>query len=152
MNDKFILETDASLIGIGAVLKQGDNTIAYISRVLKCGEKNYTVMERETLAALWAMEKLEFYLIGKKFTLISDHKALEELHKKKEFGTPRVQRWLERFSKFDFDICYREGSKLLQSDALSREAASLTANYDCDDLSTKILKIHNDNGHRKKYL
>ncbi|KAG0439442.1 Retrovirus-related Pol polyprotein from transposon [Dictyocoela muelleri] len=116
--DPFVLETDASLIGLGAVLKQRNNPVAFISRVLKRAEKNYTVMERETLAALWSMEKLEYYLIGKRFTLISDHKSLEEIHKKKYFGTPRIQRWLERFSRFDFNVCYREGNKLIQADAL----------------------------------
>ncbi|KAG0439293.1 Retrovirus-related Pol polyprotein from transposon 17.6 [Dictyocoela muelleri] len=51
--DQFLLETDASNVGIGAVLKQNDQTISYISRVLKNAEKNYSITERESLAALW---------------------------------------------------------------------------------------------------
>ncbi|KAG0419782.1 Retrovirus-related Pol polyprotein from transposon [Dictyocoela roeselum] len=98
------------------------------------------------------MEKLEYYLIGKKFTLISDHKSLEEIHKKKDFGTPRIQRWLERFSRFDFNVCYREGNKLTQADALSR-VALIKQIEDCgldkDVIIKHILKIHEDCGHRK---
>ncbi|KAG0427191.1 Retrovirus-related Pol polyprotein from transposon 17.6, partial [Dictyocoela muelleri] len=82
--------------------------------------RNYSVTERETLAALWSMERFEYYLIGKKFTLISDHKALEEIHKKKDFYSLRIQRWLEIFSRFDFEVFYRVGESLEQADALSR--------------------------------
>ncbi|KAG0420596.1 Retrovirus-related Pol polyprotein from transposon [Dictyocoela roeselum] len=152
MSKDFILESDASLTGIGAVLKQDNATVAYISRVLKGAEKNYTVTERETQEALWAMEKFEFYLIGRKFLLISDHKALEQIHQKKDFGTPRIQRWLERFAKFDFSVCYREGSKLIQADALSRH--SMMNNMDQNDfqLQNIVIKLHKSNGHRKKHI
>lgn len=55
VNDSFIFIADASLIEIGAVMKQGYKSIAYVSSIIKGAENNYTVMVQETLAALWAM-------------------------------------------------------------------------------------------------
>ncbi|KAG0437706.1 Pol polyprotein [Dictyocoela muelleri] len=92
-------------------------------------------------------EKLRFLFDRKELYSYSDHEALEEIHNKKENGTARVQRWLERFSKFDFNICYREGSKLIQVDALSREAVMV--NIYNNNLESKILAIHYENRHRK---
>ncbi|KAG0422744.1 Retrovirus-related Pol polyprotein from transposon 17.6, partial [Dictyocoela muelleri] len=150
-HDEFLLETDASNMGIGAVLKQNDRSIAYVSRVLKGSEKNYSITERETLAALWSMEKLEQYLYGRKFTLISDHKAIEEILRKKDSGTPRIQRWMERFSKFDFNICYREVFKLEQADTLSRMFFNLKAEggFISTGIENKVLDLHIKYSHRK---
>ena len=89
---KFTLETDASDIGLGAILKQGEQIITFISKNLSPAERNYYITEREVLAALWAMEKLEFYLGTKEFSLITDHKAIEEIKIRQNFGSARVQR------------------------------------------------------------
>ncbi|KAG0433306.1 Retrovirus-related Pol polyprotein from transposon, partial [Dictyocoela muelleri] len=144
MEEKFILVTDASQNGIGAVLKQTGKSIAYISSVSKGAEINYSISEREMLAALWAMEKFEYYLIGRKLKIITDHKALEVIQRKKDFGSLIMQRWLERLSRFDFEVLYREGSKLIQADALSR---TVSVNTDTNLLTNmhgdnEILKLH----------
>ncbi|KAG0441496.1 Retrovirus-related Pol polyprotein from transposon [Dictyocoela muelleri] len=150
-NDKLTLETDASNIGIGGVLKQNNRSVVYISRVLKGSDKFYNITEMETLAASWAMEKLEFYLVGKKSNLILDHKAIEEIHRKKDFSTPKIQKRLERFSKFYFDIVYRKGSTLKQANTLSRMFVSVVPedNSLYEDLVKKILEIHKNYNHRK---
>ena len=62
LGKQFVLESDASDIGIGAVLKQGDEIVACFSRVLTPTERNYGITEREFLAGLSAMEKWAFYL------------------------------------------------------------------------------------------
>ena len=54
----FTLETDASDIGLGAILMQDRKAVAYASRTLKKAEKNYSITEREVLAALWSMENI----------------------------------------------------------------------------------------------
>lgn len=100
-NKEFYLETDASKIGLGAVLRQENGPIAYISRSLSNAEKKYSITEREVLAAIWAMEKFAYYLRGRRFKLTTDHKAMCELKNKLEFGSYRVQRWFDRIERFD---------------------------------------------------
>lgn len=82
-NKRFELETDASNVGVGAVLRQSQRPVIYISRSLNKAEKNYSISEKEVLGAIWAMEKLQYYLVGREFDLITDHKAIEEIKRKK---------------------------------------------------------------------
>ncbi|KAG0439565.1 Retrovirus-related Pol polyprotein from transposon [Dictyocoela muelleri] len=103
------------------------------------------------LAVSWAVEKLQYYLIHKKFVIVTDHKALEGIHKEKEFGTMKMQIWIERLSIFDFKNIYREGSKLLQADKLSRTvfANSFVKYSPKNDLEDRIFQLHEKYGHRK---
>lgn len=117
---EFEFKCDASNIEIGAVLRQDKNSVAYISRLLNKYEKNYGITEKETLAAVWSINKFEFYLYGKKFKLITDHKALEQIKNKNKFGFARTQRWLELLTKFDFEVIYKPGREIITADALSR--------------------------------
>lgn len=119
-NKKFELESDAFNEGLGAVLRQEANVVSYISRALTKEEKNYSVSEKEALAALWAMEKFSFYLLGKEFDLITDHKAIEEIKRKKNFGSHKINRWFERLERFQFNVKYKAGEELVVADALSR--------------------------------
>lgn len=128
----FILECDASDKGIGAVLLQEEGPIAFISRALRKSELNYSITERETVACLWVMEKLEYYLAGSNFDLITDHKALEEIKKKEEFGSARINRWFERLERFHFNVVYRPGSEMTRVDAISRAAAKEENNTHSD--------------------
>lgn len=165
MTADFSLEADASNVGLGAVLRQNEMPVAYISRSLCKAEKNYSITEKEVLASLWAMEKLKFYLHGKKFKLISDHKPIEVIRKKAEFGSPRLVRWLERLEKFDFECVYRKGSEVVVADALSRSSPSLKEGEEDDKINAiipcegdeqilrdRILKVHVDYDHRKNIL
>ena len=77
--------TDASKTGIGAVLGQKDkdgkeHAIHYASRALNSCERNYSTIERELLAIVYAVEKFRYYLYGKKFTIITDHNPLVYLN------------------------------------------------------------------------
>ncbi|KRH93965.1 enzymatic polyprotein, Endonuclease, Reverse transcriptase [Pseudoloma neurophilia] len=166
---EFILESDASDIGLGATLSQEGRAIFHISRVLHGAELNYSVSEKEFLAALWAMEKLKYYLIGRKFSLITDHLPLKGLLTKKDFGNARMGRWLDRLNNFTFDIVYREGSKNICADSLSRNPClegeknnETQKNYEQKDKIFKeleqnkmmrdVLRFHKENGHRKTIL
>jgi len=80
---EFILRTDATDVGIGAVLLQshtdGVFPVAYLSRKLTKVEKNYAVIERECLAIVWAIGKLQTYLYGRSFVLQTDHRPVLRL-------------------------------------------------------------------------
>ncbi|KAI5178984.1 hypothetical protein PAEPH01_2586, partial [Pancytospora epiphaga] len=123
---EFILETDASDTGVGAILYQlnernAREIIKPISAKPKNNEINWGITEKEVYAMVWAMEKLEQYLIEKKFRLITDHKADTWLKTKEDFGNPRIARWIERIQHFNFTIEYRDGDEMYEADALLRK-------------------------------
>ena len=97
-NQPFILYTDFSEIGIGAVLSQqtqsGDiRVVEYASRTLRGAEMNYPAYEGEVLAVHWAFDKFRHYLYGRKFTLIIDNKALQSVLTA-EKKSKKIIRWL----------------------------------------------------------
>ena len=120
---KFILDTDASKCSIGAVLSQEQDgeevVIAYGSRTMTKSERNYCVTRQELLAIVWFTEYFKHYLVGNQFLLRTDHGSLRWLF---GFKDPEGQmaRWLERLSRFNFDIEHRPGKKHGNCDGLSR--------------------------------
>uniref|UniRef100_A0A9J8D6N2 Gypsy retrotransposon integrase-like protein 1 n=1 Tax=Cyprinus carpio carpio TaxID=630221 RepID=A0A9J8D6N2_CYPCA len=84
----FLLQTDASDRGLGAVLSQEvegeDRPVLYISRKLSKRETKYSTIEKECLAIRWAVLTLRYYLLGREFTLCSDHAPLQWLHRMKD--------------------------------------------------------------------
>uniref|UniRef100_A0A1Y1NGJ5 RNA-directed DNA polymerase n=1 Tax=Photinus pyralis TaxID=7054 RepID=A0A1Y1NGJ5_PHOPY len=119
----FILQTDASNVGIGAVLTQiyddQEHVICYLSRALTRTERKFSVTERECLAVLWSVEKLRCYLDGVKFTVITDHHSLVWLNNLKD-PQGRLGRWVLRLQQFDYDIVHRKGLDHVVPDFLSR--------------------------------
>src|SRR5688572_19817421 len=121
----FFLYTDASGVGLGAVLAQKEDNheyvIAYASRTLSPAEKNYGITEQECLAIVWAVKYFRHYLCGSKFTIITDHSALKWLlNSSSETANRRLERWKITLSEYEYDIQYRKGSKHSNADALSR--------------------------------
>jgi hypothetical protein len=123
----FIIQTDASGHGIGAVLCQRfdedggqvERPIAYVSRGLKPAETRYDTTHLEMLAVVYGIQKFRHYVFGTKFLLQTDHRALQGLMKRKDLNG-RVARWVTTLQEFDFDIEYRKGSANANADALSR--------------------------------
>lgn len=119
----FTVQTDASEVGIGAVLLQGEPgnllPIAYISRKLNKHERRYSVVEKECLAIKWALDSLKYYLLGRKFTLETDHRSLSWLKDMKDTNS-RITRWFLALQPFDFVVCYRKGAENCTADFLSR--------------------------------
>ena len=91
-----VVQTDASETGVGAVLSQlregEEHPITYISRKLLPREQKYSTVEKECLAIKWALQELRYYLIGRRFTLVTDHAPLVWMSRNKE-NNARVTRW-----------------------------------------------------------
>lgn len=120
---EFILTTDASLHAIGGILSQGeigkDLPIAYASRTLNKAESNYSTIERELLAIVWAVKHYRPYLFGRKFKIVTDHKPLTWLFSIKDPGS-RLVRWRLKLEEYDYEIVYKAGKINTNADALSR--------------------------------
>ena len=120
----FILDTDASNTGIGAVLSQAgddgcEHVIAYASRLLTKPERQYCVTRRELLAVITFTRHFRPYLLNRRFTLRTDHGSLQWLRNFKE-PEGQVARWLEALQELDFEIIHRRGRLHSNADALSR--------------------------------
>lgn len=126
---KFILQTDASSYGIGAVLSQefedGERVICYLSRSLTVQEQKYSTTERECLAVIWGVEKLRHYLEGVPFVVITDHHSLLWLHNLKD-PQGRLARWALRLQPYNFQIIHRKGKDHIVPDLLSRSVPVVT--------------------------
>ena len=124
----FILYTDWSTMAVGAILAQedpdipqGEYVVAYASKKLTSAERNYSATEGECPAAIWAVKHFRCYLWGvpEPFRLITDHIALQWLHKNKDLNG-RLTRWSLKLQEYNFSIEYRKGTAHSNVDALSR--------------------------------
>ncbi|KAG0441846.1 putative uncharacterized transposon-derived protein F54H12.3 [Dictyocoela muelleri] len=94
------------------------------------------------------MEKLQFLLLGREFDVITDHKAIEKIQMQKEFGTPRITRWIDRINQFQFKVKYIPGNELHNADVMSRSIENSDTNIENEHVN-KILRIHKELSHRK---
>ncbi|UYV66912.1 hypothetical protein LAZ67_4003307 [Cordylochernes scorpioides] len=114
---------DASTLGIAGVLKQVHSAgkaypVQYFSRALRVHERNYTISELECLAIVESVEKFRVYLMGRKFTIFSDHHALQWLKTIKN-PSGRLFRWSLRLSCYEYEVRYIKGSLQHEADLLS---------------------------------
>ena len=122
----FVLRTDASDIGLGAVLLQGFEgegrlPIAYASKKLLPRERNYSVIEKKCLGIIWGVEKFRKYLCGVEFLLETEHKPLSYMQTAKVLN-PRIMRWAMamKLQPYRFRIVAIRGRDNLRADYLSR--------------------------------
>ncbi|GBC27058.2 enzymatic polyprotein, putative [Rhizophagus irregularis DAOM 181602=DAOM 197198] len=121
---KFILITDASGIGLGAVLAQKDDkgqeyVIEYASKSLNRTEQRWPITEQECYAIVWGIQHFHKYLINRKFEVVTDHAALKGLMTAKVPKGKR-SRWVMELEQYDFEITHRPGKENKNADALSR--------------------------------
>ena len=147
-DDMLILDTDASLTGIGAVLSQVQNgtehVLCYASKTLSKQQQRYCTTYRELLAVVTFVKHFRHYLWGRNFLLRTDHASLLWL---KNFKNPEgmLARWLSILETYDMTIEHRKGSKHLNADALSRFNYRKCKNDQCTMCSKSKCREKGDN-------
>ena len=123
-SDDFVLYTDASGEGVGAVLSmQRDNEelpVGFFSKKLSPAESRYSITELECLAVVRAIDHFAVYLWGRPFTVVTDHQALQYLDSSRHLNS-RLTRLALQLQQHSFKIAYRPGSKHGNADGLSRQ-------------------------------
>ncbi len=123
VSDCFVVECDASSTGVGAVLsvRREDELkpVAFFSRQLKRAQSRYAAQELECLAVVEAVSQFAFYLYGRPFEILTDHKSLETLKSGRQLNR-RVHNWALKLADFDFTVRYRKGELNVVADELSR--------------------------------
>ncbi len=119
----FILQTDASNRGVGAVLTQIDeegqeHPVSYYSRKFLPREQRYSTVEKELWVIKLATNAYKVYLLGRRFTIVTDHRALEWLDRLRE-SNARLTRWSLALQAYDFVVQHRPRKDNGNADALS---------------------------------
>ena len=145
------VKCDASCQGLGAALEQLDcegwKTVAFASRLINSNEKRYSIKELELLGVVWAIEYFKYYLFGKNFTVLTDHRSLLSVlrsHRSNKSHKSRLARWIDSLLTFDFNIehiiCTRMGLVDYISCQPNQKAKSITQ-YDEEFMVAKISRI-----------
>ena len=148
----FRLHCDASTAGLGATLEREQpdvsiRPIVYTSRATLDNEQNWTPMELEAGCVVWSIRRLIRYLFGVYFLVFTDHQCLQQICKIGE-TKPRIQRWMEFLSAYNFRLSYRRGQKNANADFLSRlplppidaDVSGASALTDPDDLGVYLIR------------
>ena len=115
-----MLQTDVTVKGLGACLLQDDRPVYFASKALTNAQKSYVVIELESLAMAWPLEKFHHFLYASHFLLENDQKPLEAISSKSiNQATPRLQRILIRIYTYHFTVKYISGSTNLLANCLS---------------------------------
>ena len=121
-NKPYVLQCDASNYAIsgclGQILNDKFRPIQCISRKLNNAEQNYSVLEKEALAIVWAIQKLSLYLYGARFIIQTDHKPLSFMNSSNNKG--RLRRWALALQNYMFEIEHIPGVDNIFADSLTR--------------------------------
>ena len=119
-----VIQTDASSIGLGAVLLQDGYPIEYASRTMKDTQEKYAQIEKELLTVVFACERFHQYIYGKTVEVHSGHKPLECIlrnsQRKLQQDYRECRRMLIRLQRYDINVIYKKGKHLKVADTLSR--------------------------------
>ncbi len=145
VSDVFVLESDASSTGVGAVLSVVRNDeklpVAFFSKQLRGAQVNYSAQELEGLGIYESIRHFAYFLYGRKFTVVTDHKGLVNMRYGKQENR-RIYNWCLKLSMYDFDIVYRASVENVVADDLSR----CHGETDVSDRVTQLLEEGGDVG------
>ena len=117
---KHTMQCDASKKGLGVVFLQETKPVMYMSRASTETEQRYSNIERELLAIVFALERLNHYTFGRTITVQSDNQPLQSIWKKSIVSaSPRLQRLLLRLVHYNLNIEFLRGKENVIADALS---------------------------------
>ena len=115
------IQCDASSYGVGGVLLQEGQPIAYTSRSMTATEQRYAQIEKEMLAIVHSCKKFHHSIFGRAVNVESDHKPLQSIFKKPLLAAPmRLQTMLLRLQPYDLNVQYKPGTDIPLGDTLSR--------------------------------
>lgn len=138
----FYIDTDASGVGIGAVLSQDNHPIAYFSKKISDRMQKRSAYAREMLAITEVVAKFRHYLFGHYFVIRTDQKSLHHLTDQ-TIQTPDQEEWLPKLMGFRFTIEYKSGKANVVADALTRSfnmAMSSPVFHILGEIKTEVLK------------
>ena len=147
----FVLETDASIRGIGAILSQVQSDgqyhpVAFASRSLTAAERNYGITELETLAVVWSITHFHSYLYGHQVTIYTDHSAVQAI-----LNTPTLSgkhaRWWSRVYGSGIkgvNIIYRPGKANTNADALSQNPCSPAPREGIGECEVQVAEVRSE--------
>ena len=143
------IKCDASRKGLGCALEQrapkGWRNLAFASRFLNSVEDRYSINKLELLGVVWSIEHFKYYLYGKQFTVITDHRALFSSMRENRANKPynsRLTRWVGRLLTFDFTIDHLLGSEMGLVDYISRDPQQKAVNISVYDEQFIVAKLN----------
>ena len=144
---------------MGCALEQqtpkGWHTVAFASRFLNSVEDRYSINELELLGVVWSVEHFKYYLYGKPFTVITDHRALlsimRENRSNKSYNS-RLTRWVDRLLPFDFSIDHLPGTKMGLVVYISRDPHQQAVNISAYDKQFIVTKLDVIKRSAKRFL
>ena len=150
-NLPFQVETDASIHGLGACLlnkpaggKGPGKVIQFASRSLGVHEKNYSQIELEALAVIWALSLFRHFLLGRSFNLVTDAKGLKHIFG--EGANPknsgRLSRWALRLQEYTFSVEHRPGKDCPHVDMASRYPSTSSEGPTIEPLYATVTALH----------
>ena len=148
LEDCFVLHSDASGAGIGAALyvvrNEEEKLVAFFSKQLQGAQSRYSATELEALAVFKSIHFFAHYLWGKKFKVVTDHRALVYLMTSNKLNK-RLTGWALQLMDFQFEICYKPGNTHQDADGMSRQGWS---ELDGEDSQTRTsgIKVGGDVG------
>jgi hypothetical protein len=142
----FDVYCDASSTGLGCVLMQDNQVIAYASRALRPHEQNYPTHDLELADVVHALKMWRYYLMGTHCNIFTDHKSLKYIFTQADLNM-RQRRWLELIKDYDLEVHYHPGKANVVADALSRKLQCNCVMMDsrintmCDELSKMKIEV-----------